>query len=549
MADNVKVRPSAHNNAVNVATNDYNGVHYPEYIIHGVTDGGVPTAVPVTGEGHLEVAIHEPRLPFGSIHTESIESVFQVDAVYGINSKLVTTETGHLTAGVSSASVTGTDNVFKCSTGTTALSYSVLQSRKRLRYRPGQGVIGRFAGLWDAGVVGSIVVAGFGTAESGFYFGYNGTEFGILHSTGGVREIQTLTVTTGSSHAENITVTLNGVAHTIAVTNSGSTVKTAYEISIGTYTGFTAEQVGSTVIFVAGSAGNKTGSFSVSGTSVVGSFAETLQGVASTDTWYAQADWNGADKLDGNGPSGATLDPTKGNVFQIGIQYLGFGSITFAIEAAYAGNNPDFINVHTIRYPNTASTPHVTQPSFPFTMSSYSAGSTTDVSVSVSSFFGGIEGDIMHNGPRHALVRDTNGFVGSTASTYYPLFTMQNSREFGGRANQAVVNIRSISGAHDDATPVTFYLLRDATLVGTPNFTAFGNNSSVHWDVAATSCTISDNDQIVLALQLGQNSSAIHEFIDEHITLQPGEKITLAARAVTGTATYVNGSVNVREDQ
>lgn len=37
-------------------------------IIVGETDGGGFVNVPVTPEGHLEVAIHGPRLPFGSIH-------------------------------------------------------------------------------------------------------------------------------------------------------------------------------------------------------------------------------------------------------------------------------------------------------------------------------------------------------------------------------------------------------------------------------------------------------------------------------------------------
>lgn len=35
----------------------------------------------------------------------------------------------------------------------------------------------------------------------------------------------------------------------------------------------------------------------------------------------------------------------------------------------------------------------------------------------------------------------------------------------------------------------------------------------------------------------------------EEITLQPGEWITLAAKAVTGTPSYVTGYINTREDQ
>lgn len=303
----------------------------------------------------------------------------------------------------------------------------------------------------------------------------------------------------------------------------------------------------------AGSIGaDVTGTFSLAqtgaGVPAVGSTVETTSGVASTDTWIPQSSWNG-DKLDGTGSSGVTLDPTKGNVFQIGIQYLGFGSVDFKIEAAFSGNNPDFVNVHTIRNPNTLTQPHVTQPSFPFTMAAYSAGSTDDISVKVGSFAGFIEGDVNYLGPRMSYYRETNGFVGSTANTYYPLFTIRNSLTYKNRANQSVIHLLSISCSHDDATPISFVLIREADLSGNPSFQQYSTSSATLWDVAATSTAITSNEQIEYTLNLGQSSGGIFGFDDKEITLQPGESMTLAARAVTGTATYVIGSLNTREDQ
>ena len=35
----------------------------------------------------------------------------------------------------------------------------------------------------------------------------------------------------------------------------------------------------------------------------------------------------------------------------------------------------------------------------------------------------------------------------------------------------------------------------------------------------------------------------------EEVTLQPGEWVTLCAKATTGTPSYVTGSINTREDQ
>ena len=51
--------------------------------IAGATDSGDIHNVPVTPDGNLRVAIHEPTLPFGSINVSSLSPEFQSDAVYG----------------------------------------------------------------------------------------------------------------------------------------------------------------------------------------------------------------------------------------------------------------------------------------------------------------------------------------------------------------------------------------------------------------------------------------------------------------------------------
>lgn len=78
------------------------------------------------------------------------------------------------------------------------------------------------------------------------------------------------------------------VFSTIRATNNSSTTQTAYEIAQGTFPGWEAQAKGATVIFTANSNGNKSGSFSLAqtgaATPAAGSDAETLAGVASTDT-------------------------------------------------------------------------------------------------------------------------------------------------------------------------------------------------------------------------------------------------------------------------
>lgn len=525
---------------------------YQPNILRGTQDNGTIRTVPVTGEGHVEVAIHGPRLPFGSVHTENMTPVFQSDAVYGLNTTEVTATTGFSAgAGPTSGTNTGTSNLFKCSTGTTQYSFATIQSRKRLRYRPGQGLVGRFAGYFTGAVADAILGAGFGHGESGFYFGYNGTSFGVLTSTGGVRAVVTLTVTTASTATNDYNVVLNGAtAVNVTATNNGSTTATAYQISRGTYPGWKAQQRGSTVVFLADSVGPKGGAYTLAqsgaGTPAAGTYAATTAGVAATDTWIAQADWNG-DKCDGTGPSGYTIDPTKGNVYQMSIQYLGFGAITFQIEAIMSANNAEWVTVHTIKYPNTSTTVNQSNPSFPFTMAAYSAGSTTDCSVSVGSFAGFLEGQKKMTGPR--LTYFNTAAVTSSTSAYTPIFTVRNDLTYAGRANQAVINMLSASGATKSTTGLTsFFLIRNATLsAGVPNFASYAATSCSYTDTAATTCTFATNDQVIWSATVAQDGQFAFAFEDE-VTLQPGETVTLAVRSVTATATCV-GQLNTREDQ
>lgn len=409
--------------------------------------------------------------------------------------------------------------------------------------------------LFSTGIANNIQVIGVGTGETTFAFGYNGTTFGILHSTGGVRSYNTLTISAGSSTATTATVTLNDVAYAGIAVTSGSTTLTAHEIAQGTYAGWVCEQRGATVVFLANSVGVKAGAYSVAfaaGTGA-GSFpgTATLPGVAATDTWVAQTAWNG-DVCDGSNsaanPSGFNLVKTYGNVGEISIQYLGFGSVQFRIEAAASGNNPDFVNVHTLRFPNSQATTSVSQPSFPFLMSTYNTGTASGaITTKCASFAGFIAGIKRLTGPRMTYFNTTA--TTSSTSAYTPIFTVRNSRVYAGRANQSVINLLSSSGATKSTTGLTtFYLIRNATLsAGTPNFTSFATTSCSYVDTAATACTFATNDQVIWSTTVAESGQFAFAFEDE-ITIQPGETVTLAVRSVTATAACV-GQLNTREDQ
>lgn len=531
---------AVHSSRLNQSFNEYTDILNTRASLFGKTDGGHYIAVPVTPEGHVEVAIHGPRNPFGSIHVENLTPVFQTDAVYSLNPYQINSSSYF--SGNSYAS----NSMFVCETGTTLYSQASIQSKKRLRYRPGQGVVGRVAGLFTQGVNNSYQVIGFGHAEDGVYFGYKNAEFGILYSSRGKRQINTLNVTTPSTTNESLTVTLNGVTSSVVVTNSGNVYKTAYEIASSYYKGWKAEAISSSVMFVSDSVGLKAGIFNITGSTATGSFSLTQSGSNAIETFVSQSDWNG-DKMNGSGSTGLILDPTKGNVFQFGVQYLGFGALTFYIESSPMGNNSEFINVHTIQLPNTLEATSFGNPSFPFTMAAYSAGSTSNLTVKAGSFAGFIEGKKYLHGNRFSY---ENVVTDAGATAYRALFTVQNYLSYKGRANQAVVNILDVSVALKHNQPASFYLIKNAYLTGTPIFSPYSTNSCTLFDTSGSNVLVTNKDQILWIGQLSETSRAEKAFeLDEEITLQPGEWITLACKTSGQTVTYAAGSINTREDQ
>jgi len=520
-------------------------------ILMGQNDAGNYVNVPVTPEGHLEVALHDPILPFGSVHAESLTPVFQLDAVYGINAEQI-----GITS-VLSGTATASDSTFVCTTGTTQFGRGTLVTKKRLRYRAGQGFVGRYTALFSEGEAGGFQVAGYGHSEDGLFFGNFGADYGIYYSQRGVVECRTLTITTGATSASNVTITLNGTAFIVAVTAASNIQRTVYEIAAATYSGWVAQAVGATVVFqrlVAGAASG-TYTYAAGTTGSAGTIAQTKAGVAITTSFIPKASWNG-DVMDGSGstsnPSGILLDPTKLNVYQIGMQYLGAGAIKFQVEVAPVGNNATWATVHTLALPNTLTVTSFGNPSFPFTMSATkTAVSALDLTVKSGSFGGFIEGQKVLSGNSYSYF---NQLTTVAAVNYQALFTIANSRFYRNRLSQAVINIKDVVAACKHTSPVIIYLIKGGSLVGNPNFAQLaGDADSVAlYDNAATTVT---GGRVLWSGHLGDTGEIDHQFGGngsynaEELTLQPGEWITLAAKSTTGTPSYVTGSINTREDQ
>jgi len=69
--------------------------------------------------------------------------------------------------------------------GTNANGLARFLTRRPICYRPGQGMNIRFTPSWASFAEGSIQIWGIGSQDDGYFFGYNGSEFGIMHRARG----------------------------------------------------------------------------------------------------------------------------------------------------------------------------------------------------------------------------------------------------------------------------------------------------------------------------------------------------------------------------
>jgi len=128
-----------------------------------------------------DVNIEGPLSVFGEVLTAEITPVIQIQFAYNINDALVkstTTGTGYKYH-YDARAVIATDAATSSS--------STIESIRHLKYRAGQGSVAIWSAIHATGTAGNEQLCGLGEASNGFYFGYNGTTFGILRISNGTK--------------------------------------------------------------------------------------------------------------------------------------------------------------------------------------------------------------------------------------------------------------------------------------------------------------------------------------------------------------------------
>jgi hypothetical protein len=368
--------------------------------------------------------------------------------------------------------------------------------------------------------------------ESGYFFAMSGSNFGIVHREKSKREIRSLSVT--AQGTVTATVVLNGQSTSFSIAGGASANQTSYLISQHDFSqvgsGWSAESIDGTVYFISDMPGPFGGAFdiTVGGVSIVTSNTRVQAGVLPSDTFISQSLWN-IDTMDGGGPSRMVLDRTKGNVYGIGYQFLGFGAPTFSVENSETGF---LVDVHRIQTANARTELVVRNPQMTAQWdainSGSSAGSVTIKGGSAAVFNEGlVRRDV-------GISFSASGSVSGIGVTPVPVITLRANKVFGSQCCYGELNVFNVSVGCLTGNSATNKILKvlvykNAQLGGPVNFQHVDASRSVSAvDVGATSLSINAGSRLLKSFVVAANTSTTLNVDAENFYLANGETITVA---------------------
>lgn len=469
--------------------------------------------------------------PFGTALVSNMFPAAQASFVYGTtpnSTQWVTSSNGV------GSSVTVSEGIMSCSSGNSISGSAVVRLGRSIKYRPGQGVMCRLTSIFDPGQTDTKQLAGIGNAESGYYFCRDGSNFGILHRESSKREIRSFSVT--AQAVVTVVVNLGGHTKSFSIDGGSSANQTSYLISQQDYSqvgsGWKAESIDGIVYFISDRPGPVGGTFdiTVGGVSIVSSSSRVQAGVLPVETFISQSSWN-LDAMDGKGSSRTILDPSKGNIYGIGYQYLGFGDPVFSIENPESGLLTD---VHRIQTANSKNSLVIRNPQTTARWEAINSGSSA-ASVTVKGASAGIfnEGMIMRSIGTSFAKDATKSDVGAVL---VPALSLRANRIFRNQSCYGEFEVFNISLGNDAGSAsggkiLKVYVYKNAVLGGPVNFQHIDSERSlVASDTAATSITVGAQTQLLKTIVVAANNSITLRLSDENFFATSGDTITFAVQ-------------------
>lgn len=475
---------------------------------------------------------------FGEPISVTLTPVVQLDAIYGITSN------DYEVFNNGDGEIEATGSLFYAHSGTGSGAYGVVRSKRLIRYRAGQGALARFTAGYTTPHANTIQRAGLFAQEQGLFIGYEATNFGVTRQNGGKAIIYKLLVTAPAGGSETATVQLNGTNYNInLISGNESSVASQIAASSSAFLGqHTIEAISSSVCFLSTSVGVKTGVNSFSSSTAAGSVTIAQSGSANVLTFVSQSNFN-VDTLDGSGPSGMTLDPSKLNVYQINFRWLGAGEMRYAIENQESG---DMIFFHHEHYTNQNTIPHLDNPSFKigYIAANVSAETSTDVHTYGASMLGAIEGQVKITGYPTAVSANQASL---SANDNHHLISLRNNLIYKNKINLRLVIPKQISVAYNgnDTAILSMYLNSHNTGFDTRHiFNSVGSDNNSSTSVVAGEYT---NLPAALAIfTIPADGNLLIDLDSLNISLSPADQLNFTIQS-TGVITKATAALTYTE--
>lgn len=353
----------------------------------------------------------------------------QLQFPYNINLDLVTIST----SGTGIVTQANTKAILQTSANSN--SYAKLESKRTLKYNPGQGALARFTAVFTPGISGSSQLIGIGDDLDGFFVGCIDETFGVLRRHDGA------------------------------------------------------------------------------------------------EFWVPQTNWNG-DLANGNNVL-PLIDFTKGNVFQIRYQWLGYGAIKYYIENPINGK---LILIHTIRYANTYIDTSIHNPTLPLYAKVENTTNTTNIQLNTSSMGAFIEGRDEHTAS--SLIKSKSN-TKSGITTENNILTVRNKSIYHSIINRVRIKPKFLSVTNEGNKDVEFRVLLNAEVFGPVNYNNINlNTSTTEYDIDGTTVSTSAGGTELFIFELSKNSSD-NFTIPFDVNINPGENLVITASSDQSTEVKV----------
>jgi hypothetical protein len=259
------------------------------------------------------------------------------------------------------------------------------------------------------------------------------------------------------------------------------------------------------------------------GADVLGLFAEVNRGgVKITER---QQNWN-IDKLNGEGPSGLTIDLSDGTIFHIEYTWYGYGQVLFGV-VAIVGGTQQFWPCHSFKINGGTS---IQTPNLPISVDASNGAGAGVFEV----YLGGRQASIIGQNIPNIRVTGQERLPAATSTTTRPLISFRAKIGFEDRTIRLANILDSVTGQNHIMEIYLNATLTGAVFVNPTNKTVA--ETCLETDISATSQT----GGVLIYSSFGLNGTPQRTILNSQnskLDVPENQIVTLSARTVTGTGT------------